>query len=45
MALFCAHRLLEPLAASVILEPLEAPVIEERDATWDLRSSGQPATS
>jgi hypothetical protein len=42
MVLFRAHRLLEPLAVPVILA---APVIEERDATWDLRSSGRPATS
>ena len=36
MVLSCLHRPLEPLAA---------PVTEERDATWDLRSSGPPATS
>jgi len=36
MVLSCPHRPLEPLAA---------PVTEERDATWDLRSSGPPATS
>jgi hypothetical protein len=36
MVLSCPHRPLEPLAA---------PVTEERDATWDLRSSGLPGTS
>ena len=36
MVLSCLHCPLEPLAA---------PVTEERDATWDLRSSGPPATS
>ena len=36
VVLSCPHRPVEPLAA---------PVTEERDATWDLRSSGPPATS
>jgi hypothetical protein len=36
MVLSCPHRPLEPLAV---------PVTEERDATWDLRSSGLPGTS